>query len=66
MTMRKPRKHKFRLRLYRQFSTIGWGNFRSAHTYSIRINRAREAALQRIIRDLNETAPDGWRYVLSN
>jgi hypothetical protein len=62
MTMRRPRKHKFRVRLFRIGGFVAWSNFGPVRTASIRLNRSRASALQRLLRDLD--APEGWRYVL--
>jgi hypothetical protein len=64
VTMRKPYKHKFRVRLFRMGNFVRWENFRPPVTVSIRLNRSRDAALQRILRDT--PAPEGWRWVLAN
>lgn len=63
MTMRRPHKHRFRMRLFRMGSVVGWENFRHPVTVSIRLDRSRAAALQRILRDTH--APDGWRWILA-
>lgn len=62
MGMRKPMKHKFRIRLFRR-GMLG-NEFGPWITVSIRINRHWENALQRVMRDMNKRAPDGWRYVI--
>lgn len=63
MTMRRPFKHQFRVRLFRRLP-VGGNQFGSWVSVSVRINRKRENALQRVLRDMNARAPDGWRYVI--
>lgn len=62
MAMRRPYKHQFRIRLYRH--TPYSGQFGPWITVSIRINRGQENALQRALREMNDKAPEGWRYVI--
>ena len=63
MAMRRPYKHQFRMRLFRHLAYSG-NEFGPWITVSIRINRGWENALQRVMRDMNARAPDGWRYVI--
>ena len=59
MAMRKPYKHKFRLRLHNGWHPVGpWT------TASVRINRSWRNALQRVLREWNKKAPHGTRYVI--
>lgn len=61
VAMRKPYKHKFRLRLFR--SGYRGSEFGPWMTVSIRIDRSCPNAVQRVLRRMNAGAPDGWRYV---
>lgn len=61
--MRRPFKHRFRVRLFRYLPVAG-NQFGAWVSVSIRINRPRENALRRVMRDMNARAPDGWRYVI--
>jgi len=62
MTMRRPRKHSFRVR---RFVADGvWGTLGPWITISIRLNRPRQHALQRVLFALDVKAPEGWRYIV--
>lgn len=63
MAMRRPRKHRFRIRLYEPSFLVGAINGPWL-SVSIRINRGRDHALQRILRRMNARAPKGARYVI--